>query len=348
MGLRGERLSSGGDARRRRSLRGAVSLLVAASTILPALGGVAITPAHAAPSAADRAQARKLAGEAMDLYAAGDYPAAYEKFAAADELVPAPTLELRMARSLDKMDRLQEAATFYRKVIAFELDRFAPKVHRQARKQAVPELAALLEQVPKVVVTVEGPEASEAEVTMGGEAFPRESLGEEIPLDPGVYRFEARQGERVVSETVDLARGTTERVALALPMLPEPDEQDQPPTPMSDERATDPMVIAGWTAIGVGGLGLIVGGATGIAMLAKEGGLEDRCPDRQCPPSEHDAARAFDRLRVTTTVGLIVAGVGGAAGATLLLLAPGLGEEGDAVAVTPFVSPLGGGVVGTF
>jgi hypothetical protein len=304
--------------------------------------------AQAAPSQGDRAKARKLAGEAMDLFAAGDFAAAYEKFSEADELVPAPTLKLRMARSLDKLDRLQEAVKVYREVIAYELDRFAPAVHRQARKQAVPELAALLEQVPKVVVTVEGPQANAATVTMDGGPFPPESLGEEVPLDPGVYRFEAREGERVISETVELGRGVTERVALALPMLPEADDGEPTTAPPRDD-GVDPMVVAGWTAIGIGGLGLIVGGATGIAMLAKEGGLEERCPNRQCPPAEHDAAREFDRLRVTTTVGLVVAGLGAGAGVTLLLLAPTFGGDGaDEVSVTPFVGPFGGGLVGAF
>ena len=40
----------------------------------------------------------------------------------------------------------------------------------------------------------------------------------------------------------------------------------------------------------VGLAGLVVGGSTGIAVLAKEGDLAERCPDRACPPAEHAAA----------------------------------------------------------
>lgn len=340
----------GQSGRRRRVSRATVGVIaLTAVMVAPGPhGSFGVTTAWAAPSQADRETARKLAGEAMDLFAAGDYAAAHAKFAEADGLVPAPTLKLRMARCLDKLDRLQEAAAIYREVIAYELDRFAPAVHRQARKQAVPELAALLEQVPSVVVSVEGPDAGAARVTIDGEPFPDGELGQEHPIDPGVYRFEARVGDRVVTETVDLARGETERVALALPMSPEPD-----PVPGSapggdpSEEGVGPFVVAGWTAIGIGGAGLIVGGATGIAMLSKQGGLEERCEDRRCPPDAHDDAREFNRLRVTTTVGLVVGGLGAGVGLTLLLLAPEP-DRGDAVSVRPFISPFGGGMVGTF
>ncbi len=328
---------------------GALAMVVALVAPTPRSGGVfGLASASAAPSKADRAAARKLAGEAMDLFAAGDYAAAHAKFAEADSLVPAPTLKLRIARCLDKLDRLQEAATIYREVISYELDRFAPAVHREARKQAVPELAELLEQVPSVVVSVEGPDAGRADVTLDGEPYPADQLGHEHALDPGVYRLEARLGDRVVTQTVDLARGETERVALALPRTPAPTPIPGPIDrgPTGDE-GVDPFAVAGWTAIGLGGAGLIVGGATGIAMLTKQGGLEDRCVDRRCPPDAHDDAREFNRLRVTTTVGLVVGGVGVGVGLTLLLLAPEP-DEADTVSVRPFLSPTGGGVVGTF
>ena len=340
------------DTRDRRRLRRCAAALPVSATVaiapMPAWAPHGVASAWAAPSKAERAMARKLAGEAMDLFAAGDYAAAHAKFEEADALVPAPTLQLRMARCLDKLDRLQEAATIYREVIAYELDRSAPAVHRQARKQAVPELAELLEQVPSVVVSVEGPNAALATVTLDGAPYGADQLGQEHALDPGVYRFEARVGDRVVTESVDLARGETERVVLALPMTLAP-----APTPgpnLGDAKrddGVDPFVAAGWTAIGIGGVGLIVGGATGIAMLAKRDGLEDRCVDRRCPPEAHDDAREFNRLRVTTTVGLVVGGLGLGAGLTLLLLAPEP-DHRDTVSVRPFISPFGGGMVGTF
>jgi hypothetical protein len=298
----------------------------------------------AAPSTKERSEARKLAGEAMDLFAAGDFDAAHGKFAAANDLVPAPTLQLRMARCLDKLDRLREAAEIYRAVISYELGRSAPAVHKKARKQAVPELAALLDQVPKVVVNVQGPDTTGAVVTNNGEPLAADVLGAELSLDPGVYRFEARVGERVVSETVDLERGATERVALALPMLPEPEGSLGPSGSTPDSAGSSPMVIGGWTAIGIGAVGLIVGAGTGIALLTKESGLEERCVDRACPPEAHADAAEFDRLRITTTVGLVVGGVAGALGTTLLLLSPS--NDGDDVGF--YVGPFGAELKGRF
>ncbi|MEZ4440587.1 MAG: tetratricopeptide repeat protein [Polyangiaceae bacterium] len=300
------------------------------------------------PSAADRESARKLAGEALDLFAAGDHQAAYDKFAEADRLVPAPTLKLRMARCLDKLDRLKEAVETYREIIAFELPRGAPAVHRQARKDAVPELAALLEQVPNVVVTVKGRATDGVTVTMDGEPFPSEQLGSDRAVDPGVHRFEARLGDRVATESVELARGDDKRVALS---LPEPLVVGPVAGPGDRAEGGDGMRVAGWTFVALGGAGLVVGAATGGAVLAKEGGLEERCPNRACPPEAHADAAEFDRLRVTTTIALVVGGVSAGIGTTLLLTDAFGGDDeaaSSAVAVTPFLGPLSAGVRGTF
>ncbi|MEM9874426.1 MAG: hypothetical protein AAF928_06000, partial [Myxococcota bacterium] len=63
-----------------------------------------------AQTSSDRATARKLAGQAIALMDAEDYEAALDAFREADTLVPAPTLKIRIARCLDALDRMQEAA----------------------------------------------------------------------------------------------------------------------------------------------------------------------------------------------------------------------------------------------
>jgi tetratricopeptide (TPR) repeat protein len=307
-----------------------------------ALAVAAAASAEAAPDdAAARKQAIKLGGEALDLFAAGDYQAALEKFQKADELVPAPTLKLHVARCLDKLDRMMEAADEYREIIATELPAIAPKVHKEARKSSVTELATLLEQTPSVRVVVEGPGAEQADILLEGVELPAEVRGEKQSLDPGHYRFEAKIGYRRAAREIDLERGQHERVVLRLPAR----KAKAPPPVASDDG--DWMRIAGWVAIGVGGAALSWASITGVAVLSEEGDLEARCVDRQCPPDAHDDARAFDRLRAATTAGLVIGGVGVAAGTTLLLLMPGE-SAGDRAELRLRVGFGSVGVAGSF
>ncbi|HZO15394.1 MAG TPA: hypothetical protein VFB62_19100, partial [Polyangiaceae bacterium] len=240
----------------------------------------------AEPTAGERSLALKLAGEAMDLFTAGDYEAALDKFSRADGILPAPTLKLRIARCLDKLDRMLEAADKYREVIAAELGKKAPAQHHEARREAVPELAKLLEQVPTVLVVVEGQGSGEARVLLEGAPLPREAVGEKQPLDPGTYSFEARVGERHVRKVITLKRGEHQRVELVLPEVP---REKTPGTTMPPKREDvgRSVRIVGWTAVGLGGAALSLGSIAGVLVLTREEDLLARCPDRQCPPSEH-------------------------------------------------------------
>ena len=310
--------------------------------VLVSLIGLSTAHAQNKPSKAQRAEARKLAGEAMDLFAAGDYSRALEKFDGADDLVPAPTLKLRVARSLDKLGRMKEAADKYREVIAYELKPWDKAVYREARKQAVPELQEVMEQIPHVIVTVDGPGSASASVAMGGEPVAADFVGDKQPLDPGFYVFEASADGRTAKAEVNLERGATERVALT---LPSPTEPTGPITGGGDTTSSgsDGMWIGGWVALGLGVVGLGVGIGAGAAVLGDESDLEARCPNRRCPPDAHADAESFDTLRIVSTVGFIAGGVGVALGTTLLLLSAGDDEQTGL-----YLSPMGAGVRGSF
>jgi hypothetical protein len=301
--------------------------------VLPAALGLPWTrPASAQPvEDKKRWTARKLGGEGMDLFDAGDYAAALEKFKTADELVAAPTLKVRVARCLDKLDRMVDAAAKYREAIEFPLDGRAPQVQLDARKDAVKELAALNQALPSIEVAVQGQGAETAVVELDGNRLEPEQLGKKIQVDPGSRSLKARREKDGVTaqQTVILGRGKTERVVLTLP--------DDAPTPRTagaqDEHAGDGWRLGGWITTGVSGAVLVAGGIVGIVVLSKNQSLRDRCPDRQCPPDVESDVRSFDTLRTVSSVGLISGGAGLGAGVLMLLLAPdaGLGapRQGD-------------------
>jgi hypothetical protein len=299
-----------------------------------------VSGALAAPTQAQRLDARRLGGEALDLFAAGDHAAALDKFTEADALVPAPTLKLHIARCLDKLGRLREAAEVYRVVIATELASDAPEVHREARKQAVPELAQVLDATPTLRVTVTGSGANDATVTIDDRAVDKTALGTDNPIDPGHYRVEASVGDRKVARDVDVARGVHERLTLELAAT------ELTPTPTPEASPGMPYRIAGWASIALGGAGFSLASIMGVLVLGDEADLLERCPERRCLPDVHDDARAFDTKRTLTTAGFIIGGVGVAAGITLLLLAPG--EETPTTGVRPLIGPGFVGAEGSF
>jgi len=77
-------------------------------------------------------------------------------------------------------------------------------------------------------------------------------------------------------------------------------------------------------AFGVGGAGLVVGAITGIIALGKAGDLKDQCTagKSSCPPTAQSDIDSYKSVGTISTIGFIVAGVGGVAGVVLLLTAP--------------------------
>ena len=73
-------------------------------------------------------------------------------------------------------------------------------------------------------------------------------------------------------------------------------------------------------AVGIGGAGLLAGMVNGLAALAAESSLLERCPDRTCPRDAWDDADAYDSMRAASTVGFVVGTIGLAAGIPLLVL----------------------------
>jgi hypothetical protein len=100
---------------------------------------------------------------------------------------------------------------------------------------------------------------------------------------------------------------------------------DPPPPPGGVEPAgprKGPMLPA-LVAFGVGGLGLGVGAVTGLLTLGKVGDLEKNCPGQVCSKAEESRYNSAHTLATVSTVGFVIAGLGAAAGAVLLVVRPG-------------------------
>lgn len=268
-----------------------------------------------------REQARALANKGVSLFEAGQYPEAIEAFREAEKLFHAPTILLMVARANDKLGRLLEARGVYTQIVDEPLANYAPPEFFEAQATAKAELTALLKRIPRVEIIVSGAGPAGAEITLDGAPT---QAGQAVPRDPGIHTVVVSvPGREPVLRTVTLKEGAQERVVVDLAAALPP--ADPPPPPGGVEPAgprKGPMLPA-LVAFGVGGLGLGVGAVTGLLTLGKVGDLEKNCPGQVCSKTEESRYNSAHTLATVSTVGFVIAGLGAAAGAVLLVVRPG-------------------------
>lgn len=284
-----------------------------------------------------RAAARKLGIEGIHLFGQKKYAEALDKFDRANGLLPAPTLGVRAARCLEKLGRLVEAAERYREVGQFELDRRAPFVHRRAKLEANNERAKLMPRIPSLEIAVSGPRGDGITVLLDNEAVPEELIDASQPVDPGNHEVRVRRADVTVSESMSVKEGTSARLTLILPALPPPPPPPPPPVVHTD------WFMWSMAAFGVGAGGIVAGVVNGGIALSKQADLEERCPERTCPPEAHGAADVFDALRYATTVGFVIGSLGLVGGTVLLVISDSEEDKRDAP-VTFQLRPGGAGM----
>jgi hypothetical protein len=203
---------------------------------------------------------------------------------------------------------------------------------------------------------------------------PVAALGLKRPVDPGSHKVAATaDGYHPADTTFSVAEGGTAAATLKMEKGPAAPEgaaaggaaMGSPSEPGADTgggKGSMNKTLA-LVAFGVGGAGLVVGGITGLIALGKAGDLKDKCPDKSCPASEQDNVDSYKSMGTISTVGFIVAGVGGAAGLILLLTAPSGSASGSAagsrfatvpvkrdtgLSMTPYFGGTSAGVSGRF
>jgi hypothetical protein len=171
----------------------------------------------AAENAADKATARKLATEGIELYQAGKYPEALDRLERAEALFDAPVHLLYIARTQSALNRWVEAAETYRKLVRVKLDAGAPEAFQQAIDDGKKELAELEPKIPSLKVEVT-PLVSGLEVRIDGEVVSSAALGVDRPINPGEHQISATAPGYVTKERpVTVAPGSSESVLLELP-----------------------------------------------------------------------------------------------------------------------------------
>jgi hypothetical protein len=304
--------------------------LLAAALALASAGASAQEPEGApedgdTDAANNRSAARELGKRAIEAYNARDYPKALDLFRRAHALVKLSTTGLYTARTLVALKRLVEASEVYLEVSRMTLPDDADERHKQAIEDATRERAELMPRIPQLTVSVKGlAEGESVEVTLDKGALNSALLGVARPTDPGRHVIEARTATQQGTTTFDLAEGATKTVIVELEARKT--TRTVPPTPPfgggADTAPAATQTVIGWVAVGLGGGALIAGAVTGGLAVSLRSDLDDRCPDKQCPPDAHDDLERYQALRVPTTVLLVGGAVLVAGGVVLVLTAP--------------------------
>ncbi len=186
-------------------------------------------------------------------------------------------------------------------------------------------------------------------VTMDGHPFVGTLQGDAVPVDPGTHTFvfetagQAQQTEQLL--IFEGAKGRHELITFGggkeLPA-----DVGAPPTHGSGTVQR----ILGWTGVGLGVAGIVVGAVFESAKSSKVSDRDEICPNGNCPPANlaADQARSSqltDDARTDATVavvGFVAGGVLAAGGLILVFTAPS-GES--RTAFSPLLGPGLGGLL---
>lgn len=307
-----------------------------------------------------RAAARALGNAGVKDYQNGDFSAASEKLERAYSVARAPAVGLWSARALAKLGKLVEAAERYLEVTRLDVNTGDPAIQRKAQVDARKERAELLPRIPSLIISVQGAETSDLQLTLDGNAVPLALVGQTLPVNPGIHVLEGRLGDSKSTDQGTVEEGGNATLTLTFHPPARPAAESAPPERAPATGAASYTLVQtdadggsarlqktlGWVALSVGGAGLVTSGLTLGLALGKKSDLGDDCSNGRCSPTVEDEVESYSTLRTVSTVGAIVgiAGVGGG----LALLLTSKRETESTSAVVPWIGLGSAGVTGTF
>ena len=290
------------------------------------------------------------------LFQAKKYALALEQFKSSYDTVASPNSLLYIARCQAEMGNLNDSfKTFQRVIVEAEA---RPEKYGPTRDSAKLELDELANKIAVLTVNVTNAKDS-TRLKVGGAIVAKEDWGKELPRDPGpVDVVLETDGLPAVNQSLTLTKGERKTLDLA---VPEPKKEEPPPPPPPPEDSSGPsgLLIGSLVLGGIGIAGMVTFGVAGGLSLSTYGEVEDKCsaqPGGKCgSQADLETIDKGEQQQMIANIGLIVGGVGLAAGATLLIvdLATG-GESGSASAdvgdasVDLQVGPGYAGVLGRF
>jgi hypothetical protein len=274
-----------------------------------------------------------------------------------------PTIVSRGALALcyESSGKLASAYTAWQAVA--DQAKAAGAVEAQRGRRSAQKVEQLRPRLTMVVFQVTG-SPPDTQVVLDGRTLAASEIGQPIPVDPGAHTVVARAAERVEwRSSFDLGKAD-EGTTRSLPVGPleklAPIAVERPTTPatpattpaLTAEEPRRPSGALRWVGLGAAGAGVVALGVGTVFGLSAKGKWDDAkaagCDDEGVCPNRAAADLVDDaRSKGTLSTVMIVAGVGLAAGGTLLyFLAPR--ERRVTAGVTPGPGGATFSIGGTF
>lgn len=285
--------------------------------------GLNPNPAAPEPSAVQRETARAWVLEGRRSFAAQDYTAALERYAAAYQLVRAPTVGLEMARAQEALGRWVEANATAAEVINLPRSEPEPAVFDQAREAARELLRSLSPRIPALQLEL-SPAAVEAQVVIDGEALPFPRGAMPFRLNPGTHQLQVlARGYRPELRTVTLVEQQLQVLSIELmseqpPVMTVRGGSERPALAgaATEDEAGSGARTRGHVALGVAGIAGLLGSVTGVLAFSSK----PDCPGDICTLELRDEAQRSRRFGNVATASFGVALVAAAYGGWELLV----------------------------
>jgi hypothetical protein len=310
---------------------------LARAVLLAFASSVLVEPAvvHAQVAGAQE-DARLTFKAARALYDEGHFAEALPRFQEVAEVLESPNAQLYVGRCLRELGRLPEAyeAMSLALVDATRQATLEPR-YAETRDAVALERTALEARVGRLVIAVTD-SPPDLTLTVGGRSLASSRVGDLVAVDPGTVEVVAAAPgfQRLVQE-VRVAPGAVQTVSLRLVPATAAPGGDGSPTPASTGGGVR---VAGFIVAGVGVAGIATFAIAGLSANSQFDSLEERCRTEPCSEDEiADDVDTGETLDTVANVGLIVGGVGLAAGA--LMIALGGPSEEPALSFLPAVVP---------
>lgn len=266
----------------------------------------------AASATADSGAAERLFEEGLEDMLAGRYATGCPALAESYRLDPLPGALFTLAECENKWGKLARALGRYRDYVA-RFDQMTPERQAQQGERvdvARAQITALEARVPRLRLRVAGALPVGAVVRLDGEIVSEARLERAIEVDPGVRIVELQVGAEPPSrQEIAMAEGEAREVTLATSS-----------DPAGPRTHTSAATVAGWSLLGFGAAGIVVGTATGLVTLGHKGTIDDACVERRCTQAGLDAANAADVTGAVSTASFAVGAAALVAGGLLIWL----------------------------
>ncbi len=317
-----------------RTLFFAVTFGIGIGLTAPALA-VGVDPGAATPVQREQAQARFLRGK--QLFESRSYEPALVEFRASFGIVASPNTRLYVARSLRELGRTVEAyVEFGRTDVEAREHASEDARYSKAGEAAAAERDALKRRLGFVTVRIEHAEEA-TRLLVGNEEIRRGGWSEPIPVSPGAPQIRLETpGRAPVIGTLTIEAGQTKALTLDAasgattrqPAAATPATVDAG-TPAREEPTSPSLRPYAYVAGGVGVAGIATFAIFGLMAKGTHDDLVARCPGGRCASDASSDVSSGQSQQTIANVGLVVGGVGVAAGVVLFVLEPKRAGSGN-------------------